>query len=93
MKILKRLKVQAFSEATLDREVGVNSLKKQLQDILKVRKFNNDMENKQIKSVSDVTIKRLKQELNISKDDPEKTKYLEKTLKEIEKLIDDTLNK
>lgn len=93
MKILKRLKVQAFSEATLDRELGVNSLKKQLQDILKVRKFNNDMENKQIKSVSDVTIKRLKQELNISKDDPEKTKYLEKTLKEIEKLIDDTLNK
>lgn len=93
MKILKRLKVQAFSESTLDRELGINSLKKQLQDILRVRKFNNDMENKQIKSVSDVTIKRLKQELNISKDDPEKTKYLEKTLKEIEKLIDDTLNK
>lgn len=93
MKILKRLKVQAFSEATLDRELGINSLKKQLQDILKVRKFNSDMENKQIKSVSDVTLKRLKQELNISKDDPEKTKYLEKTLKEIEKLIDDTLNK
>ena len=39
------------------------------------------------------TLKRLKQELNISKDDPEKTKYLERTLKEIEKLIDDTLNK
>lgn len=93
MKILKRLKVQAFSESTLDRELGINSLKKQLQDILRVRKFNNDMENKQIKSVSDVTLKRLKQELNISKDDPEKTKYLEKTLKEIEKLIDDTLNK
>ena len=93
MKIFKRLEVQAFSEVSLNNELGINSLKKQLQDILKVRKFNSEMENKQIKSVLDIVIKRLKQELNVSKADSEKTKYLEKTLKEVESLVENTLNK
>lgn len=45
-KVLSRIKISAFSESALDRELGITSVKKQLNDILKVRKFNDEMENK-----------------------------------------------
>ncbi len=92
-KVLSRIKISAFSESALDRELGITSVKKQLNDILKVRKFNDEMENKQIRSIYDMAAKRIKSEINKSGDDAEKIKFLEARLKSLTEQMEYTLNK
>ena len=91
-KVLSRLKTVAFSEATLDRDLGINSVKKQLNDILKVRKFNDEMENKQIMAIYNMVVKRINQSISKS-DDEDMKKFLNKRLSELKEQMEYTLNK
>ena len=64
VKVFRRLKLVAFNKENLERTLGINNLRKRLDDIVKVRHFNDEMENKQIKFIYDLTVKNIKKEID-----------------------------
>lgn len=92
VKVFRRLKLVAFNKENLERTLGINNLRKRLDDIVKVRHFNDEMENKQIKFIYDLTVKNIKKEIDKSKDDSDKVKFLEDIMKELEEKMQKSLN-